>query len=208
MSEQSTEVKGFKNTALGKVLFKIAAVAGLQEALNGKAAASHTHVVTDIKVGGMPDVFVTSLPSNPVPGRKVIYFGSETNGLVFGQTYKYKQTGEYSRTILVSGVLTNTNFNYVKQVLEEEYNTGTISPDQPPQEYDQEEYCMFDDQDITIHQSRNDSTYEDWGHDLLDVKNLLEGVGLTVNMYDSDDTTPSEAWTPVFALKSELPAES
>ena len=43
MSEQSTEVKGFKNSALGKVLFKIAAIAGLQEALDGKAADSHTH---------------------------------------------------------------------------------------------------------------------------------------------------------------------
>lgn len=43
MSEQSTEVKGFKNTVLGKVLFKIASIAGLQDALDGKAAASHTH---------------------------------------------------------------------------------------------------------------------------------------------------------------------
>lgn len=43
MTETATEVKGFKNSVLGKVLFKIAAIAGLQEALNGKAAAEHTH---------------------------------------------------------------------------------------------------------------------------------------------------------------------
>lgn len=40
MSEQSTEVKGFKNSVLGQVLFKIASIAGLQEALNGKADIS------------------------------------------------------------------------------------------------------------------------------------------------------------------------
>lgn len=43
MSEQSTEVKGFKNSTLKKFIFKIAAIAGLQDALDGKAAASHTH---------------------------------------------------------------------------------------------------------------------------------------------------------------------
>lgn len=43
MAETATEVKGFRDSALGKVLFKIAAIAGLQDALDGKADASHTH---------------------------------------------------------------------------------------------------------------------------------------------------------------------
>lgn len=48
MAETATEVKGFKNSVLGKVLFKIAAVAGLQDALDGKAAINHSHNVSEI----------------------------------------------------------------------------------------------------------------------------------------------------------------
>lgn len=75
MSEQSTEVKGFKNSALGKVLFKIAAIAGLQEALNGKAAINHSHNVSDIT--GMD----TALKSKIQDGDNLIEIsGDDTDG--------------------------------------------------------------------------------------------------------------------------------
>ena len=75
MSEQSTEVKGFKNSVLGKVLFKIASIAGLQEALNGKAAANHTHNVSEIT--GMD----TALKSKIQDGDNLIEIsGDDTDG--------------------------------------------------------------------------------------------------------------------------------
>ena len=75
MAETATEVKGFKNSVLGKVLFKIAAVAGLQEALDGKAAVNHSHNVSDIT--GMD----TALKSKIQDGDNLIEIsGDDTDG--------------------------------------------------------------------------------------------------------------------------------
>lgn len=75
MAETATEVKGFKNSVLGKVLFKIAAVAGLQDALDGKAAINHSHNVSEIT--GMD----TALKSKIQDGDNLIEIsGDDTDG--------------------------------------------------------------------------------------------------------------------------------
>lgn len=97
MSEQSTEVKGFKNSVLGKVLFKIAAVAGLQDALDGKAAINHSHNVSEIT--GMDAALaafshiVATLPaaSGANVGYEYLYIGQSSVSRQFGQTYQCQE---------------------------------------------------------------------------------------------------------------------
>lgn len=97
MSEQSTEVKGFRNSVLGKVLFKIASVAGLQEALDGKAAINHSHNVSDIiGMNAAPATFshiVATLPaaSSAAVGDEYLYVGQSSVSRQFGQTYQCQE---------------------------------------------------------------------------------------------------------------------
>ena len=67
MSEQSTEANGFKNSVLGKVLFKIASIAGLQDALDGKADASHTHIMSDLRIKANQDATLYLEYKNGIP---------------------------------------------------------------------------------------------------------------------------------------------
>lgn len=97
MAETVTEVKGFKNSVLGKVLFKIASIAGLQEALNGKAAINHSHNVSDIT--GMDTALaafshiVATLPaaSGADVGDEYLYIGQSSVSRQFGQTYQCQE---------------------------------------------------------------------------------------------------------------------
>lgn len=89
MAETATEVKGFKNSVLGKVLFKIAAVAGLQDALDGKAAINHSHNVSEII--GMD----TALKSKIQDGDNLIEIsGDDTDGEIHVKLMSEGDEGE------------------------------------------------------------------------------------------------------------------
>ena len=229
MAETVTEVKGFKNSVLGKVLFKIASIAGLQDALDGKADKAATYSNGNLVCfgtgGGMSDSgvsknglndklaklnkLVTALPSlaSVSNGDEYIYIGTTGNSLQFGQTYKATKNGvsvEYHigaagtaddadkwGTQEYTGV--SQDLNYLLQTMED---LGAVSPGVV---WDHVDWEIDDDIVFTS------STYATEAAFKTAIETALTSL---CNYISFNGSVAASEWTPKFALKSELPAES
>lgn len=228
MAETTTEVKGFRNSALGKVLFKIAAIAGLQEALDSKADKAATYSNGNLVCfgtgGGMSDSglsknglndklaklnkLVTALPSlsSVNNGDECIYIGPTGNSLQFGQTYKATKNGvsvEYH--INAEGEAddkdkwgTQEYTGYSSALQNIQYALETLGAE-TPYEWGYWDHADWEIDDDIVFTSDRYATEAAF-------KEAIEHDLNGLCTFSFNGSIAASEWTPKFALKSELPA--